>query len=64
MSQSNLTGVFISKGTLDIQRDARNKRTQTKDHMRAQQEGSHLQIEEISEETNAANTLISDFQPP
>ena len=50
---------------MDTQQDTMDVHAQGKDHVRTQQEGSHLQDKgrERSEEINPADTLILDFQP-
>ena len=57
---------LASKKKLEhIERDARHMHTERDDHVRTQQEGSHLQARrEASEGTKPDHTMILDFQPP
>lgn len=59
-----MTGVFI-RGNLNTDMYT-HVCTQKEDRVRIEGESSHLQDKEreVSEEVDAANTLISDFQPP
>lgn len=41
---AHVTGVFIGKGNLDTHRNTKDACEHRKDHARAKQEGSHLQV--------------------
>lgn len=47
-----------------IRRDTKSAPVQSKGHVRIQWEDGYLQAKEISPETNSANIVILDLQPP